>query len=498
MILMYHKIFPKSPTLWWVNIDNFYRQLCELKAYEVVYLSDYNPRNPNQVVITFDDGYENILHFAAPLLKKFSYPFEVFINGAYLGKDNSFDNKIEPKAKIIKKAQIKELIKFKARLEWHCFHHNNLGLETNEKKINKELTIPKFFLQFDKKSFKWLSYPYGVFNETLKDTAKKKFEGAVSCQQGNNSELFCLNRITVTNNSSFKKHTIAVLIPCYNYGPYLIEALESVINQTRPVDEIIIADDCSIDNTQEISEFYQSRYPAQIKYIRNKIRMGIVNNYNHALRTATSDYLCILDADNYYVSNFIEKTAEILDINEKIGVVYTDFALFGLRARTKYEMFPLEWRDTIKVGQYFIIRAPDLNNKTKEILKDRNFIHGNSLYRKSAFVQVGGYIKHEKLPEDHYLFYRMIKAGWLAKRVPQALLAYRQHSQNQENDSFNFFAELNYYKNKSYEAEKQITFYQKQYQQLENEIKSSKLWRFQRFYNNLRKSSKLPNWIKVK
>ncbi|HEX7017306.1 MAG TPA: hypothetical protein VF209_00130, partial [Patescibacteria group bacterium] len=76
---MYHKIHPDSPNMWWVTVDNFYRQLLELEHKEVVYLDEYDPQSQNQVVITFDGVYQNVLEYAAPLLKKFHYPFELFV-----------------------------------------------------------------------------------------------------------------------------------------------------------------------------------------------------------------------------------------------------------------------------------------------------------------------------------------------------------------------------------------------------------------------------------
>ena len=91
MILMYHKIYPDSPTMWWVDVDNFYRQMCELKCRKVVSLDDYDPADPDHVVITFDGVYKNVLTFAAPILKDFGYPFELFVTSDYIGKDNSFD-----------------------------------------------------------------------------------------------------------------------------------------------------------------------------------------------------------------------------------------------------------------------------------------------------------------------------------------------------------------------------------------------------------------------
>ena len=63
MILMYHNIAENALTKWYVRTKTFDRQMAYLKAYDVVYLSEYDPRNPQQVVITFDDGYSNVVEY---------------------------------------------------------------------------------------------------------------------------------------------------------------------------------------------------------------------------------------------------------------------------------------------------------------------------------------------------------------------------------------------------------------------------------------------------
>ena len=96
------------------------------------------------------------------------------------------------------------------------------------------------------------------------------FRGGISCIQGNDTDLFILNRVTVTNETTFKKGSISVIIASYNYGAYMIEAIESVLRQTRPVDEILIADDCSTDNTMEIGQEYEKRYPKLIQIFQKR------------------------------------------------------------------------------------------------------------------------------------------------------------------------------------------------------------------------------------
>lgn len=446
MILMYHKVYPESPSMWWVDADSFYRQMCELKWKNVVYLDDYNPADPDQVVITFDGVYRNVLTFAAPILRDFGYPFELFVTSDYINGNNSFDVP-EPPADFASLEDLTELVSCGGRLQWHTRTHGNMKDVVDENIITAELSIPADLRRIDNKGFRWFAYPHGEFNAILLEQTKKLFCGGVSCVQGNDTDRYTLNRVTVTNETTFKKGSITVIIPSYNYGAYLIEAIESVLRQTRPVDEIIIADDCSTDNTLDIGQDYALRYPGVIRFYRNEHNLGIVNNFNKAVSLATGNYICFLGADNRFRSDYIERTAEVLDSDDRLAIAYTDFALFGPRAKMIYFKFPEAWRGPVKEQYFYTMHFPHFDESSKQVLLNSgNFMHGSSLYKKAVFDAVGGYKNADDMPEDYNLFLRMIKSGFLAKRVPYPVLEYRQHSKEQSNIQLESFAELNYYK----------------------------------------------------
>jgi peptidoglycan/xylan/chitin deacetylase (PgdA/CDA1 family) len=201
MILMYHKVDLEDHTVWWVNVDNFYRQMKEIKSKKVVYLDDYDPKNPQHVVITFDDGYTNILQYALPIMEKFNYPFEIFIIGNYIGKQNSWDLN-EPITQICSVADLVEIVKRGGRLQWHTKSHLNLGKIRDVNLIRSEFNIPKKLKKIDPKGFKWFAYPYGIFSDEVISVVKKKFYGAVSCADGNNYE-YQITRLAVKNDTTF-------------------------------------------------------------------------------------------------------------------------------------------------------------------------------------------------------------------------------------------------------------------------------------------------------
>ena len=447
MILMYHKVHPDSPTMWWVSVNDFYRQMSELSFKQVVFLEDYDPFNKDQVVITFDGIYKNIIEYALPILEHFNYPFELFLTSNYVGKDNEFDS-VEPNAPFANEEELKELVQRGGRLQWHTRSHLNLKEIFDLDVIHQELTIPENIFALDPKGFNWFAYPHGEYNAVVKEEVKRKFGGAVSCNQGNNRDKYILNRVTVVNTTSLREQRIACIIASYNYGSYLIEAIESVLKQTILPNEILISDDCSDDETQEIGEFYSRTYPSLISYNRNPKNLGVVDHFNKALSLTSSEYVFFLGADNKILSNYVEETAKVLDSDKKTAIAYTDYAFFGPRARLKYERFQNDRKGGIIDEIYYQIKFPEFENKSDllEELERGNFIQGSSMFKREAFEDVGGYIK-TNLPEDYNLFVRIIKNGWNAKKARKTNLEYRQHSLGQANDVLSIQNRMLFYKN---------------------------------------------------
>lgn len=442
MILMYHKVDLTPKTMWWVSVDAFYQQMMDLRAYRVVTLDDYQPEDKNNIVITFDGVYKNILQYAAPILCRFGYPFELFVTSDYLGALNDFDTG-EPSCNFASQDDLAVLQRYGGRLQWHSRSHPNLTHLSSNEDLLKELTVPDKLRSLDPDGFTWFAYPYGDFNPEVRSAVKDRFTGAVSCTQGTVADRFTLHRTTVVEESRFRRNTISVIVPSYNYGQFLVEAVESVLHQTRPADEIIIADDCSHDETAELAQSYVLRYPHLVKTLSNTVNLGIVATFNRAVSAALGDFICILGADNRLCSNYLERTSAILDSREDIAVAYTDYAMFGPRARMEYDALSEAYRLGVKLNQIFLVKFPDFVSSIPE-LTERNFVHGSSLYRKAVFEQVGGYTSERERPEDHSLFLRIATAGWKLQKASGTYLEYRQHSLNQANQRFHSFATVNF------------------------------------------------------
>lgn len=451
MILLYHKVHPVSSTIWWVDCDNFYRQMTELADKKIVYLDEYDQADPDQVVITFDGVYQNVVEYALPILSHFGYPFELFVTGDYVGKGNEFDA-VEPLAPFADQDGLRRLVSAGGRLQWHTASHMDLQFITNQATISAELDLPGYLRELDSNGYNWFAYPNGTFNEVVVDLVRKKFIGAVSCHQGNDNDRYVLNRITVTNDTRFVDRKISVIVPCYNYGAYLSEAVESILRQTVPPDEIIIADDCSDDNTSEVVEYYSNKFSTVISYFSNNTNLGVISNFNKAVKLCNGDYICIVGADNRISSNYIEECVKILDLNSNVAIAYTDYALFGPRAKIVYEKFDQKLRMGRKES-FFLIQFPEFSQVEKSSLSRQNIMHGSSMFRKQAFYEVGGYRDEGGMPEDQNLFLRIVTHGWDAGKATKAFLEYRQHSRGQINELHIALNQLSFYKIKCKDLE---------------------------------------------
>ncbi|MBU0647694.1 glycosyltransferase, partial [Patescibacteria group bacterium] len=453
--MTYHKVDREASTKWWVDADSFYRQMLELADKEVVFLDDYNPDNKDQAVIAFDGVYENVYQYAFPILQKFNYPFELFVTGDCVGQLNDFDEG-EPETKFAGREQLMKMVGDGGRLQWHTRSHACLS-DLEKEQIKNELEVPSGLKELDTNGFKWIAYPHSDFDQDVIQAAKEKFNGAVAGENGND-KIYSLKRKTVLNNTKLTKKTIGVVIASYNYGHFLIEAVESVLRQTRMPDLILISDDCSTDNTGEIAAYYQKKYPDLVLFNSNQENLGIVKHFNIAVNLSDTDYVSILGADNRMRSDYIEKTANVLDTSANTAIAYTDFSLFGPRARLIYEKFDKNYQGKILDKYFYVINFPDFDDTTKKHLNTNNFIHGTSLFRKNIFTQVGGYKMDTGKPEDHDLFVRMTKK-YEAKRVAEPLLEYRQHTKEQLNERLASYLELKFYKNeykKTVELEKKL------------------------------------------
>jgi len=200
---------------------------------------------------------------------------------------------------------------------------------------------------------------------------------------------------------------VSVVVTCRNYGRYLREAFISSLNQTRRPKEIIVVDDASVDSTPDVAkrlfQEYRNNRGVKVQYIRNTIKLGAAEARNVGIRSATSEYVMVLDADDQLHPLYIERVASLLDENPQAAIAYSSYREFGDRNR--------------------VVTLPPFD---PVVLLTDCIIMGCAMFRKSIWQMLGGYDPNQ-IFEDWELWIRIVTRGWKALGTPEPLYFYRVH-----------------------------------------------------------------------
>ena len=201
---------------------------------------------------------------------------------------------------------------------------------------------------------------------------------------------------------------VSVVVTCYNYGKYLKNCLESVLNQTYKNIEILIVDDGSTDNTAELMKNFIGT--ANIKYIYQN-NAGQSRAKNVGIKNANGDFIAFLDADDLWCAEKIKKQISFFGKNE-VGVVY---------CKAKY--FDEDDDEVI-----FELTSPYIQPKrgkvTEALLLDNFVPFSSSMVRKECFEKFGVFDETLKMGIDWDLWLR-ISTAYEFDFVDEQLFYYR-------------------------------------------------------------------------
>ncbi|MBR3627775.1 MAG: glycosyltransferase family 2 protein, partial [Elusimicrobia bacterium] len=129
---------------------------------------------------------------------------------------------------------------------------------------------------------------------------------------------------------------ITTIIISYNHEKYIEKAIESAVQQQGYfIHEILISDDFSSDNTQQIINKYEKKYPKLIKNIPNKKTLGISNNMKKCFELANGKYIAILEGDDYWTDNRkLEKQMNFLEQNKDCSMCFSRVNILGISGKT--------------------------------------------------------------------------------------------------------------------------------------------------------------------
>lgn len=107
---------------------------------------------------------------------------------------------------------------------------------------------------------------------------------------------------------------VSIIMPSYNTAKFISETIESVLAQTYPNWELIIADDCSTDDTDAVVRPYLA--DGRIRYIKNEKNSGAAVSRNRALREAKGKWIAFLDSDDLWLPEKLEKQIAFMEQND--------------------------------------------------------------------------------------------------------------------------------------------------------------------------------------
>lgn len=213
---------------------------------------------------------------------------------------------------------------------------------------------------------------------------------------------------------------VAIVIPCHNYGRFLAEAIESVLSQTVSPTEIVVIDDDSDDNTQEVTAHYRSRGVRLLRIASRNVHEARRAGFDSTL----SPVLCFLDADDRLAPDYLECGLRQFRAGKNTGIVHSDLQCFGTSNNR--------------------IVFPDI--VVRSMLSASNRIHAGSLVRRDALALSGAFDTQlapevSRLTGDWWIWKRVLDSGWKSVRQTAAY-HYRRHpdsSQHVTCEGTNYF-----------------------------------------------------------
>lgn len=118
---------------------------------------------------------------------------------------------------------------------------------------------------------------------------------------------------------------ISVALCTYNGERFIKKQLSSILEQSKKIDEIVICDDCSTDNTVLIIKEFQKKYPNIIRFYQNDNNVGYIKNFNNCYSLCKGEYIFSCDQDDIWCNNKVERIMNVFD--DDVVLVFSNASL---------------------------------------------------------------------------------------------------------------------------------------------------------------------------
>lgn len=219
------------------------------------------------------------------------------------------------------------------------------------------------------------------------------------------------------------KNKISVVLCTYNGGKFLSEQLQSIIDQTRLPDEIVICDDCSTDNTIQVIREFICKEPDLIQLSQNQTQLGYIKNFESGIRLATGDIIFLSDQDDVWDKRKIEIFEQTFDANKKAGLVFSNADVVNEHLDNLHYSL---WEYVKLIPETFTTYSRE--QLLQYLIKEPRITGATLAFRgknKNQLLPFSSYIGH-----DEWLALNMASIAYIVP-INQKLVKYRQHAHNQ-------------------------------------------------------------------
>lgn len=227
---------------------------------------------------------------------------------------------------------------------------------------------------------------------------------------------------------------VSVIIPNYNHSRYLEQRIESVLNQTYTDFELLILDDKSLDNSQEIIERYRPHPLVRIEYNDNNSGNTYLQ-WRKGISLTSSEYLWIAESDDYADKELLNCLVARLDAHREAGLAVCDSVIVD-EANNELSIHGRDFRVGRGAGIFpfpviregFVDRGRDY---CRNYMVPWNTIPNASavVFRRSALDAIGGPVTEMRLCGDWYTYCKILMQFDIC-REPRALNYFRAHQSN--------------------------------------------------------------------
>lgn len=209
---------------------------------------------------------------------------------------------------------------------------------------------------------------------------------------------------------------VSATVVCYNQEMFIAECLDSILSQDYKNFEIIVSDDCSTDNTQNILKAYETRYPGKIIVNYNANNLGITKNSNKALLLSKGEFITFTAGDDVMLPGKITTQVSHMVKNPECVISYHNS-----------EVFCSETKEIISYSKYLSYSG---RAEFIDLIKKGCFIGGCEAMVRRRHIPAYGYDERLPIGSDWKLYLDIMENGGEIHYIDEILAAHRRHNNN--------------------------------------------------------------------